>query len=70
MKKLKQCKNKWFMLNKQEADEYETKINKCKNCSNPRYPYFVHDQYGDYYCLHCEKEGEIKLFCIKCNSRR
>ena len=57
------CKKRWFKLTKDE-DEDEVKINPNKIFFNLRYPYFVYNSFGNYYCLHCKKKGYLKHFCI------
>lgn len=66
------CTKSWLKLTPKQALYYETdRIKTCRN-GHHSYPYFVHDEDGDYYGLKefCKKEasGKILYFCVKCKN--
>jgi hypothetical protein len=59
------CK-KWLLLNNDIAKEYDKTLIICKNCSNYALPYFIHSEIGDYTCYICNKDGDVKNYCVYC----
>lgn len=61
------CQTKLIILTLNEIKDYDVNtFITCKTCHSKVQPRFVHDSCGDYYCIRCDKYGNVKHYCLKC----
>ena len=62
------CNRKWIILNDNILESYNASpYIKCRYCDKFKFVFFVHENFGDYYCYKCDKEGFIRYVCFNCS---
>lgn len=65
--KSKKCK-KWIIIPPKKLLEYQLYGSTCEHCNKKLLPFFVHKEFGDYFCYNCESEGNVVFFCVICKN--
>lgn len=71
-KEKKKC-CKWLLANTCIANDY--RMSHCVNCNNCKIPskklFLIHlddDELGDYICSICDKDIDLRYYCLKCKT--